>query len=54
MSLKLVGVLEYVCFAIKSGTGKNIVPNILDNAAEDVDKASEYVEEGEECSDVRQ
>ena len=54
MNLKLVGVLEYVCFAMKNDTKKNIVLNILDKVAEDVDKAAEDVEEGEERSDVRQ
>ena len=51
MSLKLVGVLEYVCFAMKKGTKKKIVLNILDKAAEDVDKAAEDGEEGEERSE---
>ena len=54
MSLKLMGVLESVCFAMQKGIKKNIVLNILDKAAEDVDKAAEDVEEGEERSDVRQ
>ena len=51
MSLKLVGVFEYVCFAMKKGTKKKIVLNILDKAAEDVDKAAEDGEEGEERSE---